>query len=116
MDETKINEPVPYIVYESERARAERLLKDERERHDKNLEKEREDKRAEHVRSFIIIIVLLLLFVGSNLAWIIHESQYVDETWTYEATTDNGGNAIVNGDGEVTYNGESESNTQETNP
>lgn len=67
-------------------------------------------------RLWITIILLVLLLFGSNAAWIYYESQYQDETWTYEATTDGGGNAIANGDGEVNYYGESESNAQETNP
>ena len=67
-------------------------------------------------RLWITIILLIVLFVGSNAWWIWRESQFADETWTFEATTDGGGNAIANGDGEVTYYGESESNSQETNP
>ena len=67
-------------------------------------------------RLWIALILTILLLVGSNGLWIWRESQYVDESWTYEATTDDGGNAIVNGDGEVNVYGESESDTHQTNP
>ena len=67
-------------------------------------------------RLWIALILTILLLVGSNGLWIWRETQYVDESWTYEATTDDGGNAIVNGDGEVNVYGESESDTHQTNP
>lgn len=63
-----------------------------------------------------IIILLIILLGGSNAAWIWYESQFMEEEWTFEATTDDGGNAIANGNGEVYYYGESESNPSETNP
>ena len=67
-------------------------------------------------RLWVTIMLLIILLFTSNAAWIYYESQFSDETWTYEATTDGGGNAIANGDGEVNVYGESESNAQETNP
>lgn len=67
-------------------------------------------------RLWIALILTIVLLVGSNAWWVWRESQYVDESWTYEATTDDGGNAIANGDGEVTYYGESEGNAHQTNP
>lgn len=67
-------------------------------------------------RLWITIILLVVLLVGSNAAWIYYESQFEKETWTYEATTDDGGNAIANGDGEVNIYGESESNSHKANP
>ena len=67
-------------------------------------------------RLWVTIMLLIILLFASNAAWIYYESQFSDETWTYEATTDGGGNAIANGDGEVNVYGESESNAQKTNP
>lgn len=67
-------------------------------------------------RLWIVIVLLVVLLVGSNVAWLYYESQFEDESWTFEATTDNGGNAIANGDGEVYYYGVGESNAQNTNP
>lgn len=68
-------------------------------------------------KMWVVIILLILLLFGTNAAWIYYEQQFSDESWIYEATADNGSNAIANGDGEVYfYGGESESNTSETNP
>lgn len=67
-------------------------------------------------RLWIVIVLLVVLLVGSNVAWLYYESQFDDESWTFEATTDNGGNAIANGDGEVYYYGVGESDAQETHP
>ena len=58
------------------------------------------------VKMLMIIVLLIVLFVGSNIAWIIHESQFTEVssvTETYEAEADESGIAIVNGDGEVNY-------------
>ena len=87
-------DPVPYIVHESAMARQERTVK----------------------RLWIILLVTIVLLVGTNALWVYYESQFTDETWTYEATTDGGGTAVANGDGEVYINGDGESNTSETNP
>ena len=66
-------------------------------------------------RLWIVIIILILLLAGTNAAWIYYESQFIDESWTYEATADNGSNAIANGEGEVYfYGGESESDPPQT--
>lgn len=81
-------ENVPYIVHESAMARDERIIK----------------------RLWIVIILLILLLVGSNCAWLYYESQFETVetiTETYEAIADNGGNAIANGDGSVIIGGES---------
>ena len=77
-------EPVPFIAHESAMARLERTIK----------------------RLWILLMVMLVLLVGSNVAWIIYESQFVEEECTYEATTDEGGTAIANGSGEVNYYGD----------
>lgn len=75
---------VPYIVHEADMARQERTIK----------------------RLWIALILVIVLLVGSNCAWLYYESQFTDgETTTVEAVTDDGGNAIANADGEVTYNG-----------
>ncbi len=67
-------------------------------------------------RLWIALLLTIVLLFGSNAWWVWRDSQYVDESWTYEATTDSGGDAIANGDGEVNVYGESESDAQETNP
>ena len=73
---------VPFIVHEADMARLERTIK----------------------RLWILLILVIVLLVGSNCAWIYYESQFTDEITTVEAVTDRG-NAIANASGEVTYNG-----------
>ena len=80
----KMADPIPFIAHESAMARMERTIK----------------------RLWILLMILVVLLVGSNVAWIIYESQFVEEEWTYEATTDEGGTAIANGSGEVNYYGD----------
>lgn len=84
---------VPYIVYESEMARLERVIK----------------------RQFCLIIVALIFLVGTNLYWIWYESQFVDEVTVTQDNTD-GYNNYVDGNGSIT-NGEanSEKDTQTEN-
>lgn len=86
-------DPVPYIVHESAMARQERTVK----------------------RLWIVLIMTILLLVGTNALWVYYESQFTDETWTYEATTERG-NAVANGEGEVYIYGMGESNASEENP
>ena len=50
------NKDVPYIVHEGDMARMERTIK----------------------RLWITNIILILLFVGSNVAWLMYESQFTD--------------------------------------
>lgn len=83
-------EPVSYIVHESAMARQERTIK----------------------RLWIALIICIVGLIGM----FVYEAQFIDESWTYEATTDNGGTAIANGEGEVYYNGEGESYTKGKNP
>ena len=82
-------ESIPYAAYELAMARAERTAK----------------------RLWITILTLIFLLVGSNCVWIWYNSQFEDViTTTYEADAQDGGNAVINGDGSVNINGESESN------
>lgn len=73
-------EPVPYIVHEAALARLERVIR----------------------RLWILLIILLLLFVGTNAGWIYYESQFeIVETTTTDIdqfTRDGGNNFIVGGD------------------
>ena len=66
---------VPYIVHEVAVARLERVIK----------------------RMWVLVILLIILFVASNGAWIWWESHFeeVKTVETYEANADNGGNAIA---------------------
>ena len=71
---------IPYFCHEGEMARAERTIK----------------------RLWILCILLIVLLVGTNFAWIYYENQFQDEvTITQEADSDAGGDAIVNNGGNV---------------
>lgn len=76
----KAAEPVPYIVHESDMARLERTIK----------------------RLWILLILLIVLLVGSNVAWIAYESQFTEEVVTTETEaeqeTEDGSNYVVGGD------------------
>ena len=88
-NKTTTPESIPYAAYELSMARAERIAK----------------------RLWITILTLIFLLVGSNCVWIWYNSQFEDViTTTYEADAKEGGNAVINGDGSVNINGESESN------
>ncbi len=72
-------ETMTYVAHEAEMARAERHLK----------------------RLWVTIILLIVLLVGTNCAWLYHESQYVDvESATQEVTQrcESGNNSFVGGD------------------
>ena len=60
------------------------------------------------VRLWILLILMLIMLVGTNTAWIYYEKQFEDiaTTVTQELDSGAGGNAIIN-DG-VHINGESE--------
>lgn len=59
-------------------------------------------------RLWVIILLLVLLLFGSNLAWIVYESQYqtVSVTQEVEQDADSGSNNFVGGD----YIGSTEGN------
>lgn len=80
------NNSVPRIVFEAEMARWERTFK----------------------RLLVVILVLILLLFGSNVAWIVYESQFEDVVYTsqkVEQDADGGDNHFVG----VDYYGTSES-------
>ena len=82
-------ESVPYIVHESSMARMERQVK----------------------RGWIALIVAVCLLFASNAAWLYAWTLY--DYVSYEAITDDGGDAnIIGNDGDI-YNGYSE--IEETN-
>ena len=82
-------ESVPYIVHESAMARAERAAR----------------------RLWITNLILIFLLVGTIIGFVYYENQFEDVvTTTYEADAMDGGNAVINGEGSVNINGESESN------
>ena len=85
--EHKLPESVPYIVHESDMSRLERQSK----------------------RLWIVVLVLIFMFVGSNCAWLWYESQFKTVETVEEVVVDADENGIANyigNDGDI-INGES---------
>lgn len=90
MKETENMMTIPYTLWESERARQEKALKDERENH-----------RKEKLLWFIVVIVMLIVTVGTNAFWVIRNDQMETVVTTIEAeqtAEDGGSNYAVGGD------------------
>ena len=84
---------MPYFAHESTMARAERTIK----------------------RLWVLCIILIVVAVGSNFAWIFYESQFEEVTSTeieQDADWESGG-VIMNGTGEVNNYGESKTGDQD---
>lgn len=77
---------VPYIVFESEMVRLERIIK----------------------KLFVLIVVLIVLLFGTNIYWIWYENQFIDEVTVTQDNTD-GYNNYVGNDGDIT-NGKTDNN------
>lgn len=72
---------IPYFSHEGDMARMERANK----------------------RLWIVILVLIVAFIGSNAGWLYYESQFTDEI-SVEQDVDTGqGDAFVNGIGDLNY-------------
>jgi hypothetical protein len=78
---------VPFITHEYAQSRLERIIK----------------------RLWITTIILIVLLVGTNVAWLIYESSFEYFETSIEAEQDGEGVNIVGG-GDVTYGAESEGN------
>lgn len=79
-------EQIPYIAFESAQARLERTIR----------------------RLWIALLLLVVLLVASNCAWIYYESQFEEKTITQTVRQDTtgGNNSFVGGD----MNGNTDSN------
>ena len=77
------SETVPYIVHEGMMARAERMAK----------------------RLWITILLLIVLLVGTNGAWIWYESQF--ENIAISQENEDGYNNFIGNDGDI-FNGETD--------
>ena len=75
--EARAPQNVPYVVHEAEMARAERMLK----------------------RLWITIILLIVLLVGSNVAWVAYESSFEDVVVTQDNA--DGYNNFIGNDGDI---------------
>lgn len=68
----------------------------------------KETAKANSLKWFIICLVLIVLLVGSNIGWLVYESQFEDVEETYQEVVqdaENGENHFVGGDviGETDY-------------
>ena len=81
---------IPFIAYEASMSRFERINR----------------------RLWIAVILLIVLLVGSNISWLVYESQFerYEET-TIDATQDGEGVNIIGG-GDVNYGAESNNNNE----
>lgn len=85
---------IPYIAFEAAMARLDRIIK----------------------RMWIALILLIVLLVASNGAWLYYESQFEDEvvttttTQTVDQDADNGTNNFVGGDVNGTSEGKDNDN------
>ena len=70
---------VSYIVFESTIARFDRVIK----------------------RMWIIILILVFLLLGTNLAWLYYEQQFTDEITVTQENDGQGHNNYVDGDAEI---------------
>ena len=80
-------ESVPYIVHEASMARMERQAK----------------------RLWIAVLLLIVMLVGTNAAWLYYERQFSDIVTTIEAEQGGSGVNIVSG-GDLDYGAESKDN------
>lgn len=78
-------ENVPYIVYETEQARAERHIK----------------------RLWIALIVAITMLFASNVGWLIYESQFATVSYVQDGEGMN--NVNIGEQGDLFYGAESES-------
>ena len=79
---------IPYLAFESSQARMERV----------------------NMGLLIIILVLIVALIGTNAAWIQYENQFVDTIKVEQEVDTESAPAYVNATGEMTINGESETN------
>ena len=69
------------------------------------------DKR----RLWIVVIILIVLLFGSNLAWLIYESQFETVSTSVEMENEDGYVNYVGRDGSI-YNGETEGDNETPRP
>lgn len=64
-----------------------------------------EERHARHYKGLLAVIILLVvLLVGSNIAWLIYESQFetVEESYVVEQDNEGGYNNYIGNDGDIT--------------
>lgn len=82
MEEQNGRITIDYVAHEANMARMERIIR----------------------RLWIALLVVIVLLVATNVAWIYYESTFIDEvTVTQESDAKDGGTAIVNNGGDLKY-------------
>lgn len=76
---------IPYYAHEGEMARSERTIK----------------------RLWIVILVLIVCLVGSNIGWLVYESQFADEVISTEIDAEQDGQYNFISGGDMNYGAES---------
>ena len=80
METNKIaDKDIPYIVFESTICRFDRVIK----------------------RLWVVILILIFLLLGTNLAWLYYEQQFTDEITVTQENDGQGHNNYVDGDAEI---------------
>lgn len=96
---------IPFFVHEASVSRMERVNK----------------------RLWIALLIIYVALIGTNAGWIVYESQYQDEVYTYRLEQDSGeggentytnNRIVIGGDinGETGYNGDGETPGSEIQP
>lgn len=64
---------------------------------------ERHEKKQRNL--LIIIIILIALLVGSNVGWLVYESQFkvVEESFEIDPKSENGSNNYIGDNGDIIY-------------
>jgi len=97
----KLPETIPYIVYQAEMHRQYR-------QHEKEIQ--RSEKHT--LKWMVAFFVCLALFVGTNIGWLIYESQF--ETISYQQDGEGLNNVNVGEQGDINYGAESQSEAEES--
>lgn len=86
------NDKISFAVFEGACARLERTIK----------------------RLWVLAIVLMVLFVGTNALWILYEMQFEDVTTAVQQEADwDKGDVIINGTGGIKIDGESKADSND---
>lgn len=88
--EERENTSVPYFVHEGILARMERTIK----------------------RLWILCIVLIILFVGTNGAWLWYENQFIEQTIEITQENEDGYNNYIGNDGDINNGETNDHNTE----
>lgn len=70
---------------------------------------------AVNARLIRVIVLLIVLLVGSNIAWLYYDSQFTDEYYEITQENEDGYNNFIGNAGDI-YNGEANDQGKKENP